>query len=106
VSASQRRRGAAGELEVVRLCREAGFPASRNLNQPRDGGADIVGIAGVAIEVKRTERADVWSWWQQAEGNAGPTNLPIVAFRRDSSSWLAVTDFAELLALIRHRARA
>jgi len=54
VSALQRRKGADGERELARLLREAlGAGVFRNLDQPRQGGADLLGIAGWAIEVKR-----------------------------------------------------
>jgi hypothetical protein len=106
MGASERRKGAAGELEVVKIAREHGWPASRNLDQPRDGGSDILGISAVCLEVKRTERADVWTWWRQVTGDAKPGEIPLVAFRRSASPWLAVVELDELLALLAFRARA
>jgi hypothetical protein len=105
MSASQRRKGADGELEVVKIARAHGWPASRNLDQPRDGGSDILGIAGVSLECKRCERTDVWRWWSQATEDCG-TKLPVVAFRRSASPWLAIIELDELLALLRFRERA
>lgn len=105
MSASERRKGADGELEVVKIARAHGWPASRNLDQPRDGGSDILGIAGVSLEVKRTEQASVWAWWSQASADCG-TKLPVVAFRRSASPWLAIVELDELLALLRFRERA
>jgi hypothetical protein len=105
VSASERRKGADGELEVVKLARQHGWPASRNLDQARDGGADVVGIAGVSLEVKRCERTDVWAWWGQANASCG-TRLPVVAFRRSASPWLAIVELDEFFALLRFRERA
>jgi hypothetical protein len=106
MSASERRKGADGELEVVKIARAHGWPASRNLDQARDGGADIAGIAGVCLEVKRTEIAHPWNWWAQVTAAAGATQLPVVAFRRSSSPWLAIVELDELFALLRHRERA
>jgi hypothetical protein len=107
MSASERRKGADAEREVARLARSHGFAgAARNLDQVRDGGADILGIAGVCLEVKRTELAHPWNWWAQVTAAASPTEIPVVAFRRSSSPWLAIVPLDELLALLRHRERA
>jgi len=106
MSATEREKGRRAELEVVALCRAEGWPASRNLDQARDGGSDILGIPGLCLEVKRTERADVWAWWQQATNAAKPGQIPTVAFRRSQSDWLAICEFSELLSLLRFRARA
>ena len=105
MSASERRKGADGELEVVKLARAHGWPASRNLDQVRDGGSDILGISAVALEGKRCERADVWAWWEQINRACG-SKLPVVAFRRSASPWLAIVELDELLALLRFRERA
>jgi hypothetical protein len=106
MSASERRKGADGELEVVKMARAHGWPASRNLDQPRDGGSDILGIPATCVEVKRCERADVWAWWRQVTDDAKPGEIPVVAFRRSGSQWLAVVELDELLALLRFRAVA
>jgi hypothetical protein len=102
MSRFEREKGRRAELEVVKLARAQGWPASRNLDQTRDGGSDIRGVPGVAIEVKRCERTDVWAWWEQISRSCG-SDLPLVAFRRSSSPWLAVSELDELLALLAHR---
>ncbi len=54
MSAMQRRKGAAGEREVLKLLGdELGVLLSRNLQQTREGGADCIALKGFAIEVKR-----------------------------------------------------
>jgi len=58
VSNSQRKKGKAGELEIARLLRDhLGADITRNLLQARQGGADLLGVPGWAIEVKRAARA-------------------------------------------------
>lgn len=53
----QRRKGKAGELELARLLREhLGADVTRNLEQSRRGGADLLGLPGWAVEVKRAVR--------------------------------------------------
>ncbi len=47
MGAMQRRKGKAGELELARLLREhLGADVARNLEQTRQGGADLLGIDG------------------------------------------------------------
>ena len=106
MSASERRKGADGELEVVKIARAHGWPASRNLDQPRDGGSDIRGIPAVCLEVKRQETTSVWAWWTQVETAAKPGEIPVVAFRRSSSDWLAIVTLDEMFSLLRFRAQA
>ena len=106
VSATEREKGRRAELEVVALCRAQGWPASRILDQARDGGSDIAGIPSVCLEVKRQEIASVWAWWAQVTAAAKPGEIPVVAFRRSNSDWLALCEFSELLSLLRFRARA
>ena len=84
------------ELEVVRLARQHGWPASRILDQARDGGSDIAGIPGVCLEVKRHETASPWAWWAQVTAAAKPGEIPVVAFRRSQSEWLAICQLEAL----------
>ena len=54
MAAMQRRKGKAGELELARLLRELlGATVARNLAQTRQGGCDLLGLDGWAVEVKR-----------------------------------------------------
>jgi hypothetical protein len=48
------------------------------------------------VEVKRHEVARPWAWWAQAVEEAPPWHMPLVAFRRNRSRWLALTDLEEL----------
>lgn len=106
MSATERRKGIDAELEVVKLAREFGWPASRRLDQPRDGGGDIAGIPAVCLEVKRQETASVWAWWAQVEAAAKPGEIAAVAFRRSASPWLSVIELDELFSLLAFRARS
>ena len=72
-----RRKGRAGEQELARLLRdELGEKIFRNWQaQAAEGGADLAGLAGFAIEVKRHASAtfaDLERWWQQACYQARP----------------------------------
>jgi len=90
MGASQRRKGATGEREVVTLLRDRlgeGF-ASRRLEQWRSGGDDIQHDLEhrVSIEVKRGKRVQLRAAILQAEASAGD-RLPVVAYREDGEKW-------------------
>jgi len=102
----QRRKGARGECELIALLREhLGEDLTRNLDQARDGGADLKGgvlLAGYAIECKRAARAEVRSWWQQAFAQAydvADGRTPVLAYRIDRSreKWRFVLPISEFV---------
>ena len=92
MSASQRRKGKAGELEIARLLREQlGADVARNLAQARQGGADLSGLPGWAVEVKRAARPRLSEWWLQTCQQAEAANLrPVLFYRLDRQPWRAV----------------
>ena len=92
MSASQRRKGKAGELELVRLLREhLGADVARHLAQARDGGVDLLGLPGWAIEVKRANRPRLAEWWLQTCMQAEVTGLrPALFYRLDRQPWRVV----------------
>jgi hypothetical protein len=92
MSASQRRKGQAGERELFRLLSdELGFVVRRNVDQARVGGADCIELPGFAPEVKRHERLALPAWWRQAvrQGQAMQAE-PIVFFRQSRQPWQAM----------------
>lgn len=109
MSASQRRKGATGELEIVHLLRAAGW---KNAQRTSDGRAqsargDIVnGPEGVHIEVKRQEALNVPKALRQIESDANPLDLPVLIHRPSRQDWMATLPLDELLALLRLRETA
>lgn len=104
MAAKSRRKGANGEREVVRILRqlweECGgnpdyAPFKRNLDQWREGGYDILGLRGYAVEVKRVSRATaglIRMWWDQARRQAAMVGLkPLLCYREDRGKWVCMT---------------
>ena len=88
---NSRTKGKNGELEVVHILREElGIEATRNLDQWRDGGSDILGLDGWAIEVKRAKTSQLKSWWEQTVRQAGTTKFPVLWYRLDRKYWRVV----------------
>lgn len=86
---NSRRKGKAGELEWARLCREHGYDCRRGQQfSGANGDADVVGLPGIHIEVKRVERLDLESAMSQSRRDARPGELPVVAHRRNWGEWL------------------
>jgi hypothetical protein len=87
-------KGKSGEYEVRDLLTAWGcevgvvLDLSRNLLQVREGGADIDGVTGLEIEVKRVEANGINQWWAQvcrAADKSGKT--PMLAHRRNRQPW-------------------
>ena len=100
---AERAKGARGELEVVQHVKDAGWKDARRTHDGRNqmGRGDIArGPEGVSIEVKRTQRLDLYRALKQCEDDAGPYCTPVLAFRRDGDPWRAVIDLDELLSLL------
>jgi Holliday junction resolvase len=109
VSRTERAKGARGERELIHLLREHGWPDAKRTSdgQRQSGRGDITnGPAGVHLESKRQETTSIWAWTAQAEADAPDGCIPIVAFRRSRSPWMACLPLDELLHLLAHRERA
>jgi hypothetical protein len=74
----------------------------RNYASGAEGGGDMAeGPAGVAWEVKRTNRLRMREAWRQLEADAAVGDLmPVLAHRWDRGPWLATVELDELLALL------
>lgn len=103
--AKPRSKGSRAEREVIDMCHRHGWTgAYRNFQSGGQGGGDIIGgPPDVHVEVKRCERAEIWKWIAQAEGDCRPTDISVVVFRRNRSQWYACVPAEELMALLKLR---
>lgn len=109
MSASQRRKGKAGELEVVRAIKDAGWPNAERTSNGRAQHArgDIAGgPQGVHIEVKRQEALNVPKAFRQIESDANPLDVPVLVHRPSGHDWMATLPLDEMLALLKLRESA
>ena len=96
-----REKGKRGERAVAALFREYGFDAKRG--QQYHGGPDspdVVGVPGLHIEVKRTERLNLYDALAQAKRDAGE-DLPVVIHRKNDCEWVVILSFADFMKLYR-----
>lgn len=98
---SSRTKGASFEREVAASLSEwLGLDVQRKLGAARDGGDDIQ-VGQFRLECKRCETTKVWEWYEQAKGNAGPEEIPVVVFRRSRSEPMALLSFSDFMRMMR-----
>ena len=103
MSASERTKGKTGELEIVHLLHRHGWTEAKRSSDGRTQHArgDIAdGPPYTHIEVRRRENINIWACLAQAEQDAKPGDLPVVAFRRSRSAWYAAIPLDALLSLL------
>lgn len=102
-------KGKVGEREVARLLTEAGFPARRG-QQFKGGGdsPDVVcdGLPGMHIEVKRTERFQLYPALTQAIADGDDLETPVVFHRSNGNEWVVVLRAADFLSIMKEKTHA
>ena len=97
-----RNKGAAGERELSGVLREHGYHCRRGQQfSGANGDADVIGLPGVHIECKRTERLDLPGALSQAIHDARPGELPAVFSRRNHAAWLVTMKLDDWIHLYR-----
>lgn len=102
MSASSRRKGSTGELELAHILNDRlGLDVRRT---PNSGGlmipADIIGHEGFSWEVKRQENISIWRCLDQARAQAAEGETPVLAFRRNRSPWFVALSLDDFLGLV------
>ena len=99
-----RNKGKDGELEWIKTfgILFKGRELKRNLDQTREGGADILGCEPFIVEVKRCEKLELDKWWRQVKAAeetlksahlAGPDSdqpfkrISVVSYRQNRGQW-------------------
>lgn len=96
---SERRKGLRGQQEVQRLFRAHGIELDK-LAAQGDRIMHRVGGALLHIEVKRQERLQLKQWIAQADEEAAPGAIAVVAWRQSRGEWRADVSLSDLLALV------
>ena len=94
-----RNKGKVGERELAKKLREYGFEARRGQQYcGADGSADVVGLEGIHIECKRTERLSLYDALSQAKSDS-KGGLPIVIHRRNNAEWVVIQPLEDWIEL-------
>ena len=100
---NSREKGKRGELEAAKVLREYGFDCRRGVQyNGGDGSADVVGLDGIRLEIKRVEKLNIDAAMSQAIRDAeagGKGDTPVVMHRKNNTPWkvtMLLGDFIEL----------
>lgn len=89
-------KGKRGELEAAKVLRGLGFEEVRRTAQynGKETGslADLVGIKGVHLEIKRCENIQLYKWWEQGVRDAKEGEDVVLMIRKNGKPWLMVSD--------------
>ncbi len=99
-----KQKGKRGELEFARLCRANGWNVRRTAQYCGNTGdaADVVGLPGVHVEVKRVERLNIEDAMAQARRDSKKSGrVPIVAHRKNNREWLITMRAADWFDMFR-----
>ena len=87
-----RTKGHNAEREFIHYLEENGVTGlTRNLDQTRNGGSDILGLPKLCIEVKRCEKLNIEKWWKQTLNEIRGKQIPVLAYRQSRKPWTIVT---------------
>lgn len=98
---NSKQKGKRGELEIAHILKDYGFDCRRTAqyNGKEQGSlADVVGLDGVHIEVKRVERINIDTCMEQAIRDC-QGDIPTVWHRRNNKPWyvtMKLEDWVEL----------
>ena len=87
---NSKRKGANGERELVNILKSYGFDCRRSQQYCgyADGSlADVIGLDGIHIEVKRVERINIDACMEQAVRDCKDGEIPTVWHRRNNKPW-------------------
>lgn len=82
-------KGKKGELEVARILRGYGYNCRRGQQYSGlNGDADVVGLPGIHIEVKRREKLNIYDSIDQSKRDSKEGEIPVVFHRKNNCEWL------------------
>lgn len=86
---NSRSKGKKGELEVARVLRGYGYNCRRGQQYSGlNGDADVVGLPGIHIEVKRREKLNIYDSIDQSKRDSKEGEIPVVFHRKNNCEWL------------------
>ncbi len=90
MSINSNRKGKVGEAEFANLCKQNGYSDARRSQQYAgiNNDADVVGLPGIHIEVKRVEKLNLSLAMEKTIRDCADEDIPIVAHRKNREPWL------------------
>nr|DAG29607.1 MAG TPA: HOLLIDAY JUNCTION RESOLVASE HOMOLOGOUS RECOMBINATION [Caudoviricetes sp.] len=112
MAVNSRRKGKAGELEIVSMLKEYGYKVARgqqHIGSAKGGIAgsdDVIGLPDIHIEVKRVQQLNIESAMKQSREDAhasGSGKIPVVFHRRNNERWKVTMDFDDWMWIYQGR---
>ena len=97
---NSREKGRKAESEVAHILQEYGYNGQRGQQYcGLKGDADVIGLPGVHLEVKRVECLRLHEAMRQSKRDAREGEIPMVVHRRNREEWLAILPFKSFLEM-------
>lgn len=101
---NSREKGKRGELEVAKVLREYGYNTRRGVQYcGANGDADVVGLPGVHLEIKRTERLNLDKAMEQSCRDAKEGEMPVVFHRKNRQPWRVTMNAMDFMKLYKNQ---
>lgn len=97
---NSRQKGKRGELEAAKVLKEYGYETRRGQQYSgATGDADVVGLPGIHLEIKRVEKLNISEAMQQSIRDAREGELPVVMHRKNRETWLVTMPLRVFMVL-------
>ena len=97
---ASREKGKRGEREVASFLKDYGYDARRGQQYAGiNGDADVIGLPGIHIEVKRTERFDLYGSLSQSKRDAKDGEIPTVWHRKNNCPLVVIMDANDFMRM-------
>lgn len=97
---NSRNKGKRGELEIAHKLQKYGYDARRSQQYAGiNNDADVVGLPGVHLEVKRVEKLNIDNAMEQSIRDKREGEKPVVMHRRNNKQWLVTMLFDDWMEL-------
>ena len=101
---NSRDKGCRGERELANKLKEYGYECRRGQQYcGANGDADVVGLDGVHIECKRTERLSLYDALAQAKADAKDGETPVVMHRKNHCEWVVIQPLEDWIELYKEK---
>lgn len=97
---NSRDKGARGERELANVLKTYGYDTRRGQQfSGANGDADVVGLPGVHLEIKRVEKLNIDNAMEQSIRDARAGEMPTVMHRKNKKKWLVTMPLPEWMDL-------
>lgn len=93
-------KGKRGEIQLSKELRLLGYDTRRGQQYcGANGDADVVGLPGIHIECKYTERLKLYDAYAQSVHDAKGGEVPVVMHRKNHCQWLVTLNLVDFIEM-------